>query len=56
MQSFSSTMGLTDYQFLLGSDAYPPTNIQGTGAGYCEPFEELKKSFHCDSEAATFYK
>ena len=42
-----STMGLTDYQFLLGSDAYPPTKIKGTDSGFCEPFEELKKSFHC---------
>ena len=40
-------MGLTDYQFLLGSDSYPPTKIKGTGSVYCEPFEELKKSFHC---------
>ena len=42
-----STMGLTDYQFLLGSDAYPPTKIKGKDSGYCEPFEELKKSLHC---------
>ena len=40
-------MGLTDYQFLLGSDTYPPTKIKGTDSGFCEPFEELKKSFHC---------
>ena len=40
-------MGLADYQFLLESDAYPPTKIKGTGSGFCEPFEELKKSFHC---------
>ena len=45
--SARSTFGLTDYQFLLGSDAYPPTKIKGTGSGYCECFEELKKSFHC---------
>ena len=38
---------LTDYQFLLGSEAYPPTKIKGSGSGYCEPYEELKKSFHC---------
>ena len=25
----------------------PPTKIKGTGSGNCEPFEELKKSFHC---------
>ena len=41
-------MGLTDYQFLLGSEAYPQTKINGTGSGFCEPFEKLKKSFHCE--------
>ena len=45
--SSRATMGLTDYQFLLGSEAYPPTKIKGTDSGFCEPFEELKKSFHC---------
>lgn len=45
--SARSTMGLVDYQFLLGSDTYPPTKIKGTDSGFCEPFEELKKSFHC---------
>ena len=44
-------MGLTDYQFLLGIDAYPPTKIKGTDSGFCEPFEELKKSFHCGGAA-----
>ena len=41
------TFDLTEYQFLLGSEAYPPTKIKGTGSGFCEPFEELKESFHC---------
>ena len=45
--SARSTMGFSDYQFLLGSEAYPPTKIKGTDSGFCEPFEELKKSFHC---------
>ena len=45
--------GLTDYQFLLGSDAYPPTKIKGTGSGNCEPFEELKKSLHCGGGSIT---
>ena len=40
-------MGLTDYHFLLGSEAYPPTNIKETDSGFCEVFEELKKSLHC---------
>ena len=40
-------MGLTDYHFLLGSDTYPPPKIKGTDLGFCEPFEELKKSLHC---------
>ena len=40
-------MGLVDYQFLLESDTYPPKKIKGIDSGFCEPFEELKKSFHC---------
>ena len=39
--------GIYNYQFLLGSDAYPPTKTKGSESGYCEPFEELKKKFHC---------
>ena len=32
--SSRTTMGLTDYQFLLGSEAYPPTKIKGTDSGF----------------------
>ena len=49
--SARSTMGLTDYHVLLGSDAYPPTKIKGTDSGFCEVFEELKKSLHCGGSA-----
>jgi hypothetical protein len=35
-------MGWIDYQFVLGSEAYRPTKIKGSGSGFCESFEELK--------------
>ena len=40
-------MDLTDYQILLRSEAYPLTKTKRTDSGFCKPFEELKKSFHC---------
>ena len=49
--SSRAMMSLTDYQFLLGSEAYPPTKIKGTDSGFCEVFEELKKSLHCGGSA-----
>ena len=44
-------MGLTVHHFFIGTDAYPPTKIKRTGLGYCEPFEELKRSFNCAGSA-----
>ena len=39
---------IADYTFRVGSRNIPPTRVKCKPTNFIEPFEELKKSFHCE--------